>query len=157
DAAAGRERGTDDHRVVGDDNGRAVADLADWSSLVVIVQFLEEIHDAVRSESGNRNAGLRIERDDLEARRREQYPLIAAAVGPVRDAAMDLSWRFIESLAFIRAVDPKRLAGGGIGGNDEAALIHREIKNAVHHDRRRLAAGLGIRNKAIRLPNPRDS
>src|SRR5262249_4963310 len=156
DAAAWRQGRADDHGVVRYDNRRTVADLSDRGSLVVEIQFIKQIDDSVFSKARYRCAIFRVQRDQLEARGGEQDTLIASTVSPVGHAPMDLAGRSIESLTFVGTVDPKSLASRCIGSDDKAALIHREIKNTVDHDRRRLAAGLRVWSEAVRLPDPRD-
>src|SRR6185295_3330927 len=69
---------------------------------------------------------------------------------------MDLAWSSVESLTLIRPVNPQGLTSSRICSNGKAALVHREVKNAVDHDGSRLAAGLRIRDKAVGFPDPCD-
>ena len=68
---------------------------------------------------------LAFKRDELEAGRDEHDALVAAAVGPVGDAAMHLARRRIEARALVGPPRPQRLAGAGIRGDDGAPLARR--------------------------------
>src|SRR4051812_9323015 len=69
---------------------------------------------------------------------------------------MNLARRFVEAFTLIRTVYPQCFARARIGGDDIAPLVHGEVEDAVDHDRRRLAAGLRIRQQAVGLPDPGD-
>src|SRR5262249_8396818 len=61
------------------------------------------------------------------------------------------------SFAFVRAINPQRLARSSVSSDDKPALIHREIEDAVDHDGRCFASGLRVRHKTVRLPDPGNS
>ena len=71
-----------------------------------------QVDDAVLAEAGDRRAVLRVERDQPIAGRDVEDALVAAAVGPVREAAArELTRRDAGALAFAQAVRPDQLAG----------------------------------------------
>src|SRR5207249_93086 len=90
DGRAFPEGRTDDHNVFRN-RGRGVeTDLAclqvDWLAIAEIRALLQ-IDDAVLAERADHAPGLGVERDETVARRDVQDAIVAAAVGPVRDAA----------------------------------------------------------------------
>ena len=116
------------------------------------IELREQIDRAVLAEVADRHAGFCVERDQLKARRDGDDPGIRA-VGPIRDAAPDLSRRLIEARAFVGPPRPQRFARAGVDGDDVPALAHREVQDAVRHDRRRLAVAAA---EVVELPAPGD-
>src|SRR5262249_37357969 len=100
-----RQRRADDDDAVADDGCRAVADASNRIERRRQIELLEEIDRTAVAEVVNRNAGLRVEREQLEAGR-DRDDSSVRAVGPVRDAAPDFSWSLLESFAFIRPPRP---------------------------------------------------
>ena len=102
------------------------------------------------------HAGLRVQRDELIARRDVEDPFLFA-VGPVREAApRQLARRCGAARAFALAVHPQLFAGFGIERDDRAAAARGRIQHAVGHHRRRLEHELGPRPEMIGLEAPRD-
>ena len=90
DRHAFSERRSDEHDVAGDDGRRVDADLAGLEVDLLVSPFDDtglQIDDAARAERVDRLAGLRVERDEPVTGRHVQDALVAAAVGPVGDAA----------------------------------------------------------------------
>ena len=83
---AGDHGGAHDDDVAHDDRRRTRSDLAGLHDIAV--ESFGEIDDAVLAESRDRAAGLRVERDELVARRDEEEPRVVLAVGPVGEAAI---------------------------------------------------------------------
>jgi len=79
-------RGADDHHVFRDDRPGVQANLA-GDGIEYLVVVLLEIEHAVLAERAHRNAGLRIERDELISERDHENALVAFSIGPVRHAA----------------------------------------------------------------------
>ena len=74
-----------------------------------------EIDGAVGAEAGNWNAGPRVEREHPVTRGHVQDALVAAAVGPVRQAASgELARRRLTASAFVLGVHPQHFAGPGV-------------------------------------------
>ncbi len=90
--AARSVRGADDDDVAGDRRRGVKPDLARHRiDLLIVVLF--QVDDAVNAEARNAHAGLRVQRDELIARRDVEDPFLFA-VGPVREAApRQLAWR----------------------------------------------------------------
>src|SRR5262245_17871380 len=82
-AAAGLQCRTHDERVMRDGYRRAVANLPRRISLVVEVEFFEEVHDAVFAETGNGDTVLCVQCDQLESRSDKYNALVTASIGPV--------------------------------------------------------------------------
>src|SRR5262249_42059702 len=144
------------HRVVRNNDRRTVADLADRRSFVVEIEFLEEIDDSSLSEGGNGNASLRIQRNQLKTGCSKENPFVTPSVRPICNAAMNFARGLIEAFTLVRPVNPQRLPSTGIGGDHISSLVHGEIEDTIDHDRRRLAARLRVRQKAVGLPDPCD-
>ena len=84
--AAGAVRGADEDDVSGDD-GRAVPGDIGGDRIELLVVVLLQIDDPLLAESRQRRTGLRVEADELVADGHVENPIVAAAVGPVADAA----------------------------------------------------------------------
>ena len=100
--------------------------------------------------------GLRVERDQLIARRDQEKPRVALAVGPVGEPAILRPRGAIAALAFVEAVHPERLAGGRVDGDDVAPRAGGEVQHAADHQRRDFPVVVGRRAEVVRLPPPDD-
>src|SRR5438128_9114153 len=120
-----------DHYIVRDHGRRAVADVARRVALEIQIQLLEEIDGSVFTETGNRHAGLGIERDQMETRKDRKDPLILS-IRPIGHAPSGISsWRLAIPFAFIRAIHPQRIAGPYIRSDYRAVIAGGEIKDAI--------------------------
>src|SRR5262249_2121917 len=82
---------------------------------------------------------------------------LAAAARPVREtAARQLPRRRLAALAFVLAVHPQHLAGGGVERGDGAARPGSAVDDAVDHQRRALEVEFGTRAEGVGLEPPRD-
>src|SRR5262245_278387 len=81
-----------------------------------------QIDDAVLAERRDHRAVLRVEGDQPVARGDVENALVAAAIGPVRDAAAgELSRRRAGARALAQAVRPEHLARFAVEGDDRSA------------------------------------
>ena len=96
------------------------ADFAgDQIDFLVVIFF--QIDDAVLAEARDGRAGLGVERDQPVAGRDVEDALFLA-VGPISEAAAGkLARRGLAALAFVLAMHPEHLAGGGIQRDHGAA------------------------------------
>ena len=60
----------------------------------------------------------------------------------------------VAALAFVQAVHPERLAGGGIDRDHVAARAGREVEDAADHQRRHFPVEVGTLAEVLRLPSP---
>ena len=157
DAAAGRQRRSDDDDVVGDHGRRAVADPARSDRAPPsISSCLKRSTMPLSPKPATGSPVLALSDDELEAGRDDDDPLFLA-VSPVGHAAVHLARRSIESRAFVRPPGPQRLAGAGVGRHDVSARTGGEVEHAVHHDRRRLGVErLGGGAEVVEPPGPGD-
>ena len=126
----------------------------DQIDLLIVVQL--QIHHAVLAEAWDRNAGLRIQRDQPVARRDIEDAFLLA-VGPVgQAAARKLPRRCRAARAFILAVHPHQFARGGIERDDRAARPGRGVEHAVDHQRRGFELIFGPRTQTVGLEAPGD-
>ncbi len=116
-----------------------------------------QIDDALVAERGDRLAGLRVQRDEPVAGRVIEDPLVAAAVGPVGDAASrELARRQAGALALAQAVRPDQLAGLRVERDHRASRAGRRVEHALHHQRRAFELELGERAEVVGLEPPGD-
>ena len=149
-------RGSDDHDVFGDDGPGVQSDLA-GDRIEHLVVVLLEIEDAVLAEPAHRDAGLRVERDELVPERHHENALVAFSVGPVRyTAARQQARGRGRALAFVDTEHPQQLAGCGIDGHGVASRSDRGIEHAVDHQRGRLKVVIRADAEDIRLESPGD-
>ena len=148
-------RGADDDTSCDDGRGVSPFALLEIDGLIV---FLFQIDDAVPAEPGGRKTGLRVERDHLVAGRDvDDARLLRGGAGPVRQPATGQLPRCgLAPLAFVLAVHPQHLAGGGVEGHDRAACTGGRVHDAVDHQRRALKIELGTRAERVGLEPPRD-
>ena len=117
---------------------------------------LLQIDDAVRAERADRRAVLRVERDQAVAGRDVEDAFVAAAVGPVRDAAArQLPRRDAGALSLAQAVRPDQLAGLAVERDDRAPRAAGGVEHAVDRERRAFELVLGTRAEAVGLEAPR--
>ena len=147
-------RGADDDHVPDDDGRRGRAD--DAVAGRRLIEVLIQIDDAVPAERRIGKPGLRVERHELIAARDEDDALLLA-VGPVLDAARHAARRPIAALPFVEAVDPQRLAGGGVDGDDVGAEPGRRVEHAADHQRRRLPCCSAAAARSSRTSSARRS
>ena len=106
---------------------------------------------------GDRDAGLRVERDHLVAGRDVDDARCSRPSGQYDEAAArQLPRRRLAALAFVLAVHPQHLAGAGVERDDRAARAGGRVDDAVDHQRRRLEVELGTRAERVGLEPPRD-
>src|SRR5439155_16794427 len=88
------------------------------------------------AERGDWRAGLRAQLREAVPGRDIHDALVAAPVGPVRQAASrQLPWRDAGALAFAHAVRPDQFARLRIEGDDGAARAGGRIEHALDHQR----------------------
>ena len=116
-AEAFEHRRADEDRVVDDGRRRVQADfrLLEVGLLAVDDDALLEVDDTVGAEARHGLAGLGVERDQAVTGGDVDDALVTLAVGPVGEAAArQLARRPARgALAFVQAVGPLDLAGGG--------------------------------------------
>ena len=112
-------RGADDDDVPRDDRRGMQADVGRHQIHRLIVVQLQ-IDDAVVAETSRRAPGLRVERDQAIAGSDVEDSRLVA-VGPVGEAASGQPpRRGVAARAFVLAVHPQHLAGGGVERHDRA-------------------------------------
>ncbi len=149
-------RSADDHDVFGDDGPGVQTNFA-GDRIEHLVVVLLEIEDAVLAEPAHRNAGLRVERDELIAERHHENALVAFSIGPVRHAAARQQARGRgRALALIDAEHPQQFARRRVDGNGVPPRTNRGVKHAVDHQRRSLKVVIGADAEDIRLESPGD-
>ena len=145
-----RQRRTDHDDPVGNNRRRAVADPADEIAGEVEIQRFEEIHLAVLSETGNRTAGLLVQRNQPESRR-DRHDAFVVAIFPISDAPRIGAGGARFPVVLRRSPCPERFAGTGIRRNNRAVRTQWEIEDAVDHDRSDF--GIGV-SEVIEFPAP---
>src|SRR6185503_15342278 len=147
------ERRADDDDVPGDRRRRVQADFSALEiDLLTLADQRAELHvdDAVGAEAGNRDAGLRVERDQPVAGRDVDDALVALAVGPVREAAArELTRRLDGARAFHLRVHPLELAGLRVERDDGAARSTGREDRPLDHQRRPFELELGTRAEIV--------
>ncbi len=111
------------------------------------------LHDAVGAEAGSGSTGLGIQADKLESRRDVENTFLGA-IGPIAQAAAQRTGRVPAALALVDIELPEHLAGAGIERHRGAAGARREIKNALHHQRRGLEIGIRHGPQIVRMEIP---
>ena len=153
-------RRADEDRVP-DDGGRGVQpDLAGLEIDLLAVALHDadlQIHDAVLAEGRDHRAGLGVERDQPVAGGDVEHAVVAAAVGPVGDAAPgQLPGRVGAALALRIAVHPQQLTRARVERHHRAARAAGRVEHAANHQRRAFELELGARAQAVGLEPPRD-
>jgi len=116
-----------------------------------------QIDEAILAERHDRRAGLRVQLREPIAGRHVDDALIAAAVGPIGEAASrELARRDAGALALADTVRPDQLPGLRVERDDGAARAGRRIQHAVHHQRRAFQLVFRERAEGVGLEAPRD-
>ena len=153
--AAAAVRRADDHRVAGDDRRAVPADLAGERIDRLIIVLLQ-VDDAVLPERRHRDAGPRIQRDQLVADRHQVNPLVLLAVGPIGDAAArHPTERVGTPFAFVQAVHPEKLARRRVDRDCVPPAARCCVQDAVNHQRGRLVVEVRRGAEVLRPEAPR--
>ena len=153
-----------DDDVVDDERRRVRADFARLErDLTLSCRHLPKTTPSFRSTTpslpngGDRLAGLRVQLDEAIADRHVDDPLVALAVGPVRQAAArELARRHLRAPALVHAVHPLQLAGLRVERHDRAARAAGRVEHALDHQRRAFELVLGTRAEVVGLEAPGD-
>src|SRR5262245_5013200 len=107
-----------------------------------------QVDDAVIAERTDRCAVLGVQLDQPVAGRDVQNAFVAAAVGPVGEAATrQLTRRKTGAQALAQAVLPDLLAGFSVEGDDGPPRAAGRVKHAVDRERRAFELVLGTWSK----------
>src|SRR5205823_10042084 len=128
-SSAALQRRAGDDGVPNDDRRRAGANQAGLDRQRTVEPF-GQVDDAALSEILHSVAGLGVERNELEARRDHDDPLIAFAIRPISNAAILQASHDGAAFALIDAIHPQRLAGCGVDRDSIAPRAGGHVKNA---------------------------